>query len=225
MREEILKCLRESEEYLSGQQLCERFQVSRTAIWKVIGQLKEEGYEIEAVKNRGYRLKSVPDLVNQEAVSSLLKTEWAGNTDFFQEEQASTNQTAKMMAEAGAKHGTLVIAERQTMGKGRRGRIWHSPAGSGIWMSMVLRPNIAPSNASMLTLVAAMAVYDVLSTRIESCRIKWPNDLVLDGRKVCGILTEMSAEFDAVHYVVIGIGINVNTESFPKDIASVATSM
>lgn len=225
MKEKILKCLREAEDYVSGQELCQMFDVSRTAIWKVMNQLKEEGYVIDAVKNKGYRLVQTPDLVTAEEVESLLETSWAARPVVYEEEQASTNQTAKMLAEQGASHGTLVVAERQVSGRGRRGRPWHSPKGSGIWMSILLRPQIHPMSASMLTLVAAMAVYDAISSRVEGCAIKWPNDIVIDGRKVCGILTEMSSELDNIHYVVIGIGINVNTDDFPEDIASVAASM
>ena len=212
MKEKILKCLREAEDYVSGQELCQMFDVSRTAIWKVMNQLKEEGYVIDAVKNKGYRLVQTPDLVTADEVESLLETSWAARPVVYEEEQASTNQTAKMLAEQGASHGTLVVAERQVSGRGRRGRPWHSPKGSGIWMSILLRPQIHPMSASMLTLVAAMAVYDAISSRVEGCAIKWPNDIVIDGRKVCGILTEMSSELDNIHYVVIGIGINVNTD-------------
>lgn len=225
MKEKILKCLREAEDYVSGQELCQMFDVSRTAIWKVMNQLKEEGYVIDAMKNKGYRLVQTPDLVTADEVESLLETSWAARPVVYEEEQASTNQTAKMLAEQGASHGTLVVAERQVSGRGRRGRPWHSPKGSGIWMSILLRPQIHPMSASMLTLVAAMAVYDAISSRVEGCAIKWPNDIVIDGRKVCGILTEMSSELDNIHYVVIGIGINVNTDDFPEDIASVAASM
>ena len=199
--------------------------VSRTAIWKVMNQLKDEGYVIDAVKNKGYKLIQTPDIVTAEEVDSLLETEWAGHPVVYEEEQESTNQTAKMLAEQGAFHGTLVVAERQVSGRGRRGRPWHSPKGSGIWMSILLRPQIHPMSASMLTLVAAMAVYDAISSRVEGCAIKWPNDIVINGRKVCGILTEMSSELDNIHYVVIGIGINVNTDDFPEDIAAVAASM
>ena len=199
--------------------------VSRTAIWKVMNQLKDEGYVIDAVKNKGYKLIQTPDIVTAEEVDSLLETEWAGHPVVYEEEQESTNQTAKMLAEQGASHGTLVVAERQVSGRGRRGRTWHSPKGSGIWMSILLRPQIHPMSASMLTLVAAMAVYDAISSRVEGCAIKWPNDIVINGRKVCGILTEMSSELDNIHYVVIGIGINVNTDDFPEDIAAVAASM
>lgn len=225
MKERILKCLRETGDYISGQRLCQKLNVSRTAVWKVINQLKEEGYMIEAVKNRGYRLLHSPDLVTADEMNSILQTSWAGHPVVYEEELNSTNQTAKVMAEQGAVHGTLVVAEKQISGKGRRGRVWHSPKGSGIWMSILLRPDIRPDKASMLTIVAAMAVYDAISSRVEDCAIKWPNDIVIDGRKVCGILTEMSTELDHIHYVVVGIGINVNTEDFPEDIAKVAASM
>ena len=190
-----------------------------------MNQLKDEGYVIDAVKNKGYKLIQTPDIVTAEEVDSLLETEWAGHPVVYEEEQESTNQTAKMLAEQGASHGTMVVAERQVSGRGRRGRPWHSPKGSGIWMSILLRPQIHPMSASMLTLVAAMAVYDAISSRVEGCAIKWPNDIVINGRKVCGILTEMSSELDNIHYVVIGIGINVNTDDFPEDIAAVAASM
>ena len=225
MKEKILKCLREAEDYVSGQELCQLFDVSRTAIWKVMNQLKDEGYVIDAVKNKGYKLVQTPDLVTAEEIESLLETSWAAHPVVYEEELESTNQTVKALAEQGAGHGTLVVAERQVSGRGRRGRPWHSPKGSGIWMSILLRPKIHPMSASMLTLVAAMAVYDAISSRVEGCAIKWPNDIVVDGRKICGILTEMSSELDAIHYVVIGIGINVNTDDFPEDIASVAASM
>ena len=225
MKEKILKCLREAEDYVSGQELCQMFDVSRTAIWKVMNQLKEEGYVIDAVKNKGYRLVQTPDLVTAEEVESLLETSWAARPVVYEEEQASTNQTAKMLAEQGASHGTLVVAERQVSGRGRRGRPWHSPEGSGIWMSILLRPQIHPMSASMLTLVAAMAVYDAISSRVEGCAIKWPNDIVIDGRKVCGILTEMSTQIDYINHVTIGVGINVNLTEFPEEIRETATSL
>ena len=225
MKEKILKCLREAEDYVSGQELCQMFDVSRTAIWKVMNQLKEEGYVIDAVKNKGYRLVQTPDLVTAEEVESLLETSWAARPVVYEEEQASTNQTAKMLAEQGVSHGTLVVAERQVSGRGRRGRPWHSPKGSGIWMSILLRPQIHPMSASMLTLVAAMAVYDAISSRVEGCAIKWPNDIVLNGKKLVGILTEMSAQMNYIEYLVTGIGINANLREFPEELADKATSL
>ena len=200
--------------------------VSRTAIWKVMNQLKDEGYVIDAVKNKGYKLIQTPDIVTAEEVDSLLETEWAGHPVVYEEEQESTNQTAKMLAEQGASHGTLVVAERQVSGRGRRGRTWHSPKGSGIWMSILLRPQSHPMSASMLTLVAAMAVAKGITrcTGMEA-KIKWPNDIVINGKKVVGILTEMSAQMDYVNHIVVGVGINVNNESFPEEIAQNATSL
>lgn len=151
-----------------------------------------------------------------ERIEQCLTTSWAGYPVVYEEELVSTNQTARELAEEGAVHGTLVVAERQTTGKGRRGRAWHSPAGSGIWMSLIMRPAIRPDRASMLTIVAAMAVYDALSSRVKDCAIKWPNDIVIGSRKVCGILTEMRTESEDIRYVIVGVGINVNTEDFPR---------
>lgn len=160
-----------------------------------------------------------------ESIEHSLKTSWAGYPVVYEDELMSTNQTARELAEEGAAHGTLVVAERQTTGRGRRGRAWHSPAGSGIWMSLIIRPSIRPDRASMLTIVTAMAVYDAISSRVKDCAIKWPNDIVIGGRKVCGILTEMRTESEDIRYVVVGVGINVNTEDFPEDIGQVAASM
>ena len=224
MKEKILKCLRETEDYVSGQELCRMLDVSRTAIWKVMNQLKDEGYVIDAVKNKGYKLIQTPDIVTAEEVDSLLETEWAGHPVVYEEEQESTNQTAKMLAEQGAFHGTLVVAERQVSGRGRRGRPWHSPKGSGIWMSILLRPQIHPMSASMLTLVAAMAVYDAISSRVEGCAIKWPNDIVINGRKVCGILTEGISDFETgqIEHLILGIGINTTVKDFPAELLATA---
>lgn len=226
MKTEILRLLKESPDYLSGQELCSRFGVSRTAVWKAMGQLKEDGYEIEAVRNRGYRLKESGDIFTELEIKSELHTRTAGRSLVFLEDVDSTNTRAKQLAEAGAPDGTLVIAEHQSFGKGRRGRSWEAPAGSGIWMSLLLRPDIEPENASMLTLVAALAAErGIREAAGVNCRIKWPNDIVLDGKKLCGILTEMSTEMDCINHVVVGIGINVNTEEFPGELKDKATSI
>lgn len=226
MKEKVLKILKDADGFVSGQYLCEQLDVSRTAIWKAINQLKKDGYEIDAVTNKGYCLKNCPDLVDEQTVAPKLDTKsWGRNLLFF-EEVDSTNNVIKKEAENGAPDGTLAIAEIQTAGRGRRGRSWSSPKGSGIWMSYLLRPEIAPGNASMLTLVAAMAARKAIyqETGLEAL-IKWPNDIVVRGKKICGILTEMNAEVDWVHYVVIGIGFNVNTKEFPEEIRPVATSL
>lgn len=233
LKEKILLMLREADGYVSGQELCERLGVSRTAIWKVIGQLKEEGYQIEAVKNRGYHMTAAPDVMTSEEIRSHLTTEVIGRCCVFYEETDSTNTQAKQLAEEGKPHGTLVCAERQTGGKGRRGRAWSSPPGEAIYMTLLLRPQIQPVHASMLTLVMGLAaakacnetLYEKLGENAPKVQVKWPNDLVLEGRKLAGILTEMSAEVDYINYVVIGIGINVNMRHFPEEVEKMANSL
>lgn len=226
MKTELLTALRETDDYVSGQDLCEKFGVSRTAVWKGINQLKEAGYEIEAVQNKGYKLISVPDSLSENELKSIRRTEWVGQEIFYFPVVDSTNTKAKQLAEEGYPSGTLVVAEQQDAGKGRRGRSWESPRGTGIFMTLMLKPDINPGNASMLTLVAALAV----SAGITKCTgrpagIKWPNDIVMNKKKVCGILTEMSAQFDYVNHIVIGIGINVHNDTFPEEISHMATSL
>ena len=226
MKAEILKMLRETDGYVSGQELCNKFGVSRTALWKAINQLKENGYEIEAVQNKGYHLLSAPDIMDKTELESIHATEWAGCEIYYFDSIDSTNTKAKELAEEGHPSGTLVVADRQTAGKGRRGRSWESPTGIGIFMTLMLKPEINPNNASMLTLVAAMATTRAIR-RVTGvpAMIKWPNDIVMNGKKVCGILTEMSAQFDYINHIVIGIGINVHNEDFPEEIAKTASSL
>lgn len=225
MKEKILKALRECDGYISGQELCGLLGVSRTAVWKTIHQLTDEGYRIEAVNRKGYRLVQQPDIITEAEIASRIPRGCIGSIVCCYDEVASTNDTAKLLAEQGAEHGTLVVADMQSRGKGRRLRPWSSPKGMGIWMSAILRPDIEPRHASMVTLLAAMAVYDAIRELGISCQIKWPNDIVIDGRKVCGILTEMSAQSDYVNFIVVGIGINVHNREFPEEIAGVATSL
>lgn len=226
MKAEIIRLLKECDGYLSGQELCDRLHVSRTAVWKVIKQLQEEGYQIEAVRNKGYHLVESADVLTEAELRSCMEGYRMGGCVRFHEKTDSTNIQAKHLAEAGAGEGTLVVAECQMAGKGRRGRSWVSPPGSGIWMSFILRPDLEPSCASMITLVAAMAVSGGIE---EACglksQIKWPNDVIIDGKKICGILTEMSTELEMIQYVVVGIGINVNTAQFPEEISKTATSL
>lgn len=222
---EVLTLLRESTDYLSGQELCGRLGVSRTAVWKIINQLKEEGYEIEAVQNRGYRLIASPDLLGESEIKSRLHTRWAGKELIFRPVTGSTNIDAKAAAEEGAPEGTLVVTEQQEAGRGRRGRGWFSPEGCNLYFTLLLRPECAPDQACMLTLVMALAVAGAVRQLGLDAGIKWPNDVVIAGKKVCGILTEMSAEPDFIHYVVIGTGVNVNQETFPEEIAGTATSL
>ena len=228
MKAEILKMLKEADDHISGQQLCEQFQVSRTAVWKVINQLKEEGYQVEAVRNKGYRIIESPDVMTREELSVQIgdATRWAGQEIVCFTETDSTNVRARKLGENGAAHGTLVVAEQQTAGRGRRGRGWESPAGSSIYMSLLLRPEFLPNKAPMLTIVMAYSVATALREQTGlDFRIKWPNDIVLNGKKVVGILTEMSTEIEYINHVVIGVGINVNTEAFPEEICATATSI
>lgn len=226
MKSEILKMLKESPDYLSGQQLCEQFGVSRTAVWKAIRQLQDQGYEIQGVRNKGYRLTGEADVITQAELQSMLHTKWIGNRLEYFDETDSTNIQARRLAEEGAPHGTLVVADSQWAGKGRRGRGWTSPKGVGIWMTIALRPPIRPLDASMLTLVAGMAVVKgVKESAGLDARIKWPNDVVISGRKICGILTEMSTEEECIRYVITGIGINVNVSGFPAELEDKATSL
>lgn len=226
MKAEILTLLRNSREYVSGQDLCARFGVSRTAVWKAINQLKEEGYEIEALQNKGYILRSYPDILSKNEIASRLGTKWVGKTLYYYEDTDSTNADAMRLGEEGAEHGTLVVANHQNKGRGRRGRVWQSPVGTTISMSFLVKPEIAPGKASMLTLVMALAVAKGIEEACDlSTAIKWPNDILVNGKKVCGILTEMKAEMDYIHGVIIGVGINVNVESFPEELQSMATSL
>lgn len=226
MKSKILWALSHAEGYVSGQELCEQFEVSRTAVWKVINQLKEEGYEIESVPRKGYRILARPDIVTPEETGSRMDTVWAGKNICFLHSVDSTNNEASRLAESGAPAGTLVLAEEQNQGKGRRGRTWVMAPGSAVAMSLIVRPEMAPAKASMLTLIMGMAV---ASGCRDYCgvdaKIKWPNDVVIDGKKICGILSEMSSEIDYIKYVVIGAGINTNVAGFPPEIEQKAISL
>lgn len=218
--------MKESEGYISGQQLCNQFHVSRTAVWKAVEQLKKEGYAIEAVRNKGYRLVESPDIMSKAEIQSMMRTCWAGREVVYEDETDSTNIQAKYGGECGRPHGTLFVADRQRSGRGRRGRSWESPSGVCIYMTLLLRPQIAPVKAPMLTLVMALSTAEAIreKTGLEAC-IKWPNDIVLNKKKICGILTEMSTDIEDINYVVTGVGINVNQDAFPAQIHETATSL
>lgn len=195
-------------------------------MWKAINQLKEAGYEIEAQQNKGYRLMAAPDLMTEAEIKSLMHTDWVAKEVLYFDTIDSTNIKAQELAEKGYQSGTLVVADKQESGKGRRGRSWVSPSGTGIFMTLMIKPDINPNNASMLTLVAALAVAKAItSVTGEEALIKWPNDIVVNGKKVCGILTEMNAQFDYINHIVVGIGINVHNESFPEEISQMASSL
>lgn len=226
MKSAILALLRERGNYVSGQELCERFGVSRTAVWKAIGQLKKEGYRIEAVQNKGYLLTDDDELFGLSELESRMNTRWAGHPVTCFDVIPSTNLQAKMDAENGAGQGALVVADMQTAGRGRMGRGWSSPSGTNVYFSLILKPDIPPDKASMLTPVMGLAVAEgILRTCGAESLIKWPNDIVIGGKKVCGILAEMSVERDFIHYVVIGVGINVGLQEFPEEVARTAVCL
>lgn len=231
-KSDILTLLRNSADYVSGQQLCDQFGVSRTAVWKVINQLKEEGYQIESVPRKGYRLLESPaDILSRSEIASRLHTKWAGRKLYYVDSTGSTNTDAKRYAEEGDPHGTTVVADMQTAGKGRRGRKWQSPSGINTYFTILLKPSFTPDKASMLTLVMALSVAEAIEEITElKADIKWPNDIVVNKRKVVGMLTEMSTtpEMDEIQYVVVGVGVNVNNsnvEEFPEEIRQTATSL
>lgn len=222
----ILELLRRQEGFLSGEDIGRELSITRAAVWKGIKKLREEGYEIEAVTNRGYRLTNPETMYNKRELEQGLKTKTMGQTIYFYEETDTTNNRARELALEGAPEGTLVVAEKQTAGRGRRGKVWESPLGTGIWMSLVLRPQIMPAEASVLTLLCGLATAEAIEAKTGlSAGIKWPNDILINGKKAVGILTEMDCEMSEVHFVIPGIGINVNTASFPPEIAEIATSL
>ena len=228
MKEKILKLLKDSgNNFVSGQKISEDLGVSRAAIWKYINIIKEDGYEIEAISRKGYRIISSPDILTFEEIKNFLNTEYIGKNVIYYDSIGSTNAKAKELAELGEEHGTVIISEEQTLGRGRLGRNWVSPKYKGIWMSIILRPNIITENISQITLLGAAAVQKAIMKMGIKTSIKWPNDIVLNSKKVCGILTEMSGEVDHINYLVMGIGINVNLqeEDFPQELKDIATSL
>ena len=219
MKDKVLAFLKEQEEYRSGEEISQKLGVTRAAIWKAIKKLQADGYEIESSTKKGYKLLSSPNVITPSEIKHNLCTEVLGQDIYYKEEIDSTNNQAKVLAREGAKEGHLIIAEHQSQGKGRLGRSWQSPSGTGIWMSLILRPHILPKYASQLTLIAGLSMCEVIQeiTGLEA-KIKWPNDIVVNGKKVCGILTEMSAEMESINYIILGIGVNVNMAYFPEEL-------
>lgn len=221
MREKILNILRSAQTYVSGEKISSSLNISRAAVWKHIKKLRDDGYVIDSVTNKGYRLVSPPDILTASEILSQLKTKKIGRNIVYFDETDSTNNDAKRAWESA--DGSVFIAEIQNGGKGRLGRSWESPKSSGIWMSILLKPDLNPLDAPKITQTAGLAVCKALKR--FGAQIKWPNDIIIKSKKVCGILTEMSAQTDMVDYIVCGIGINVNNESFDSEIAEKATSL
>lgn len=226
MKRKILNILKNSdEEYISGERISEELGITRAGIWKHIKGIREAGYEIESISNRGYKLINSPDIITYEEIESLLSTKYIGRSFIHYDTTDSTNIQCRKECTNNLVEGLVVVAEEQTSGKGRLGRSWVSPKSTGIWMSVALTPAIAPVLAPRTTLIGAAAVYKALEAMGIESGIKWPNDIVIDGKKICGILTEMNAEIERVNYVVMGIGINVNMKEFPKELSEKATSL
>lgn len=216
------------DQYISGQMLSEKLNISRSAIWKHMKALEDEGFIIEGKSKLGYRIIKYPDRLNEYALKRGLDTTWLGNTIIFKEQMPSTQTLAHELAQNQAEHGTVIIASEQTAGKGRMNRTWHSPKEKGMWLSMILRPTIFPYLAPQLTLLTATVLAQVIIEQTPlHPKIKWPNDILIHDKKVAGILTEMKAEQDQIEYVVIGIGLNVNQEpsELPDDLKQRATSL
>jgi len=226
IKAEVLKRIREvkaEDGFISGQRLCRELSVSRTAVWKAVSALKEAGYEIESVTNKGYRLISSPDILTDSELLSRMDTEFVGRELLVFEVTDSTNEELKRRYTE-LSDGAVAVADSQSAGKGRRGRVWETPPGENIALSVFLKPDMDPSRASMLTIVAAMAMLDTCREAGLDVSIKWPNDVVSEGKKLCGILTEMSAEPDFINYVIVGVGVNVNRKGFPEELRDRATS-
>ena len=227
MKTKILNLLRlQTEAFVSGECLSESLGVSRAAIWKHIKALKEEGYHIDSISNKGYRLISDTNRITSTSLDDLVDKFEILDFGHHFESIDSTNTEAKRFALSDQHKQAIFVADEQKQGKGRLGRTWVSDKGAGLWFSLLLRPNINPENASGITLVAAAAMSMAVEQLTElEVGIKWPNDLLLDGKKVCGILTEMSAELNHLHYIILGIGINLDQSSFDDDLSDKATSV
>jgi BirA family biotin operon repressor/biotin-[acetyl-CoA-carboxylase] ligase len=215
------------DEFVSGEAISDKLGLTRAAVWKHVEALRAHGYRIDAVPARGYRLAAIPDRLTPLELRPLLNTHDLGQVLHHFEVISSTNDRARELAEEDAGHGEVVIAEAQTGGRGRRGRQWVSPPGLNVYLSAVLRPDLPPARAPELTLLASVAICDALRQANVPAEIKWPNDLLVGGRKIAGILTELASEPERVNWVVIGLGVNVNaTEAdFPEELRPIATSV
>ncbi len=222
----ILGALKEAAAPLSGEALAARLGRSRAAVWKYINRLKALGYAIEGSPRRGYRLLGVPDKLLPAEITQGLKTRYLKGPIHHFETLPSTNDLAKELASRDAPEGSLVVAECQSQGRGRLGREWDSPPGVGLYASLLLRPPLPPTEMPQITLTTAVAVVRALRRATGVAPgIKWPNDLLVDGKKVGGILTEMETESDRIRFLVVGLGLNVNNREFPPPLNLTATSL
>ncbi len=229
IRKQLLDALAKAEGgYISGQEIATLTGASRTAVWKHIEEMRRDGYTIEAVRRKGYKLLSSPDILSADSIRLQLASKVIGQRLYYFDSVDSTQKKANVLAGEGAPEGTAVVADEQVSGRGRLRRSWHSPKGTGIWMSLIIRPDIPLFLAPQMTLLTAVAVSLAIQEVTElKPAIKWPNDILIDGKKVTGILTEMKAEADKIHHIIIGIGINVNQKAndFPADLQEKAASL
>ena len=228
MRKTIVEMLKNAGgDFISGESIAGELKISRTAVWKHIRKLRENGYEILSRERCGYKLKDAPDLLLPSEVQIGLETKIIGKKMEYHPSVDSTNRAAKALAYHGAEDGTIIVAEEQTGGKGRLERKFFSPRVKGIWFSIILRPKFPPHDAPKFTLMAAVAVAEAMKRFDLKAGIKWPNDILFDGRKIVGILTEMTGELGKISYLVIGVGINVNIrrDEFPEELRDIAASL
>ena len=224
-QDKLLALLRSSQkQFTSGEDLSKRLGVSRSAIWKEMQALRDMGYEIEAMPHEGYRFLSAPDRMFADEIQWGLETEYIGKRIFSYDELGSTNDVCWKLGEEGLPEGACVFAEHQKKGRGRMGRVWASPKHKAILLSVLLRPKLSPSGVPRITLAAALSVTRAVKKVCGvSVGIKWPNDVIYQDKKLCGILTEMSAETDRARFVVLGIGLNVNSKA--KELPPGSTSL
>ena len=227
----VLKILEENKgRNISGEEIAKTLNISRTSIWKAINSLRNEGYVINAVTNKGYSLATNTDFISKEGISLYLNKSCSDIEIYNYKTISSTNEIAKNLALSGAKHGTVVISEEQTAGKGRMGRAFYSPANTGIYMSIILRPNLTAMDSVLITTSSSVIICESIKkvTGID-CQIKWINDIYLNNKKVAGILTEASTNFESgtIDYLILGIGINFNQpkDDFPDELKSIASSL
>lgn len=225
MNKDILRMLMDSKnEYVSGQYISGKLGITRAAIWKRMNKLKELGFEIDSVTKKGYKLISYPDIMNKDLIEAGMDSDLLARQLIVLDEVDSTNDYSKKIAKNMA-DGSIVIADEQLSGKGRRGRSFYSGKGEGIYISFILKPNLEPSRAPFLTSIAAAALIKALKDLDVEVKVKWPNDIFINSKKMCGILTEMAADVEVIEYIIVGIGINVKGMSFPEELKDIATSL
>ena len=225
MNKTIIQMLIDSDsEYVSGQNISDKLGITRAAVWKRISKLKELGFEIESVTKKGYKLLSYPDILNKELIEIGMKSDFIGHSVEVLESVDSTNDYAKKKAKE-LVDGSVIISLEQVKGKGRRGRSFHSGKGDGIYLSIILKPGFEPTKAPFITSIAGAALVNTFNKFNIQTKVKWPNDVLINGKKVAGILTEMSADMEFIEYIVLGVGINVSGLEFPNELKNIATSL